>query len=263
MSSTTVTIPLPSSRARWLALGIATGLIAAAVAWPAFAPHGIRAVDGTTTAPEHTISVTGTGRVIISPDVADLRLGVQATRPTVKAARQVAAESMTKVVAALKALGIADKDIQTSTLYLQPVYDYTNNTNPPKITGYQLSNSVSVTIRDLDKVGDAIDDSLAAGATTMDGVTFRVDDPAKALSQAREAAMTQAKASADTLAKSAGVTIAGVASISESGGTMPTPIPYAERTAGGLAAPDKAVSTPIEAGTNEVTVTVAVSYLIR
>ena len=76
--------------------------------------------------------------------------------------------------------------------------------------------------------------------------------------------MAQARASADTLAKSAGVTIAGVASISESGGTLPTPIPYASRdAAGGLAAPDKAVSTPVQAGTNEVTVTVAVSYLIH
>ena len=86
-----------------------------------------------------------------------------------------------------------------------------------------LSNGVSVTLRDLDKIGDAIDDGLAAGATTLDGVTFRVDDPAKAQEQARKQAMTQAKSIADTLASSAGVSIKGVASISET--TGPTPVP--------------------------------------
>ncbi len=76
--------------------------------------------------------MTGTGRVVISPDIADLRVGVMVTKPTVKAAREAAAESMTKVVDALKKLGIADKDIQTTILSLQPVYDYSTNSNPPR-----------------------------------------------------------------------------------------------------------------------------------
>ena len=74
---------------------------------------------------------------------------------------------MTRVVAALKKLGIADADIQTTILSLQPIYDYSANTNPPRLTGYTLANSVSVTVRNLDNVGDAIDNSLAAGATTL------------------------------------------------------------------------------------------------
>lgn len=261
MSTTTITLRLPGSRARWVALGLATGALAAAVAYPAFAPRQIYGVDTNGTAPEHTISVTGTGRIVISPDVADLRVGVAATKPTVKAARQTAAESMTKVVAALKKLGIDDKDIQTTILSLQPVYDYSNGTNPPRLTGYTLTNSVAVTVRNLDKVGDAIDDSLAAGATTFDGVTFRVDDQAKAEAQARDAAMVQAKAKADTLAKAAGVSIVGVASISETSAPIPYPIYSGALNAAGAAA-DKSVATPVETGTNEVTVTVAVSYLI-
>ena len=260
MSTTTVSIPVPGSRARWLALGLASGALVAAIASPAFAPRPILGVDANGTTPEHLISVTGTGRVVISPDVADLRVGVMVSRSTVKAARQAAAESMTKVVAALKKLGIADKDIQTTILSLQPTYDYSNNSNPPKLTGYTLSNSVAVTVRDLDKVGDAIDDSLAAGATTFDGVTFRVDDPAKAEAQAREAAMVQAKSKADTLARAAGVSLGAVASISETSSPVPYPTYYARDAA--VAAPAAGVATPVEAGTNEVTVTVAVSYLI-
>ncbi len=196
---------------------------------------------------------------MISPDVADLRLGVSVTKPTVKAARTAAAESMNRVIAALKKLGIADADLQTSGLSLQPVYDYSNNGNPPKLTGYNLSNGVSVTIRDLDKIGDAIDDGLAAGATTLDGVTFRVDDPAKAQEQARQQAMAQAKSMADTLATSAGVSIKGVASISESSAPTPNPIYFDAAKAPGIAADS---ATPINVGTNDVIVTVSVVYLI-
>ena len=256
MRPTTITVNLPTSPVRWLGIGLAIGLLVAAVASPAFAPRPALAADDTTR--EHTISASGTGRVIISPDIADLRLGVSVTKPTVKAARAAAADSMAKVIAALKKLGIADADLQTTGLSLQPVYDYTTNGNPPKLTGYTLSNAVAVTVRDLDKIGDAIDDGLAAGATTLDGVTFRVDDPAKAQEQARKQAMTQAKSIADTLASSAGVSITGVASISETSGPMPYPVYYE----GARAAAAADSPTPVQVGTNEVTVTVSVVYLI-
>jgi hypothetical protein len=166
---------------------------------------------------------------------------------------------MTRVIDALKKLGIADADIQTNGLSLQPVYDYSTNTNPPRLTGYMLSNGVAVTVRDLDKLGDAIDDGLAAGATTLDGVTFRVDDPAKAQEDARKQAMAEAKAIADTLATSAGVSIVGVASISETSGPTPYPVYWGAERAAAVAAD---TSTPIEVGTNELTVTVSVVYLI-
>src|SRR5262245_16245941 len=164
---------------------------------------------------------------------------------------------MTAVVAALKKLGIADKDIQTSWVSLQPTYDYNLGTNPPKVTGYQFSNAVSVTIRDLDKVGDAIDNSLAAGATTLDGITFRVSDENAAEGQARTAAMTDAKAKAQALATAAGVTITGVASISETVAPTPYPIFYGAAQAAG-----KDVSTPVQPGSTDISITVAVVYLI-
>jgi len=257
MPPSSITIPVPRRTAVWLAIGLAGGLIVAAIANPAFAPRPIAGADPTTP-PEHTISVSGTGKVVVSPDIADLRLGVAITKPTVKAARATAAQSMTNVIAALKKLGIADKDIKTTNLSLQPVYSYPQNGGAPKLTGYNLTNTVAVTIRDLDKIGDAIDDSLAAGATTMDGVTFRVEDPAAAEEQARKEAMAQAKSKAETLASSAGIRITGVASISETSSPVPYPVPFYGEAAG--AARD--VSTPVEVGTNEVSVSVAVVYLI-
>lgn len=257
MPPSTITLTLPVARLRWLGVGLAVGLLTAMLAGPAFQPRAAFAANDSP--PEHTISVSGTGLVVVSPDIADLRLGVTVTKGSVKAARAAAAESMTAVIAALKKLGIADADLQTTGLSLQPNYDYTNNDNPPRITGYTLSNGVSVTIRDLDKIGDVIDDGLAAGATSLDGVTFRVDDPAKAQAQARTQAMAQAKAIADTLASSAGVSIIGVASISETSAPTPYPVFYDAARAGALAAD---TSTPINVGTNDVTVTVSVVYLI-
>jgi uncharacterized protein YggE len=259
MDPITVTLRLPGPRVRWTAAGLITGLlVAATIAGPALSPRSSLAA-GTTSDNEHTITVTGSGTVVVSPDIADVRLGVVVTKPTVKAARETAAEAMTRVIAALKKLGIADKDIQTTAVSLQPAYDYSAQTNPPRITGYNLANGVAVTIRNLDQTGDVIDDSLAAGATSLDGVTFRVDDPAKAQQQARTDAMNEAKSNADTLAKAAGVSITGVASISEASTPVPYPVYYG--AAAGAPAADS-VKTPVQPGTTDVTITVTVAYLI-
>jgi uncharacterized protein YggE len=262
MSSATITLPRPGSGARWLALGLAGGLAGGLVLLglgnPVQAPRPVLAADPSSP-PDHTISVSGTGRIVIAPDLADLRFGVSVTRATVTEARAVAAASMASVIDALRKLGIAETDLKTALLSLGPVYDY-STAGKPRLTGYNLSNAVVVTIRDLDKVAAAIDGAIAAGATGMDGVVFRVGDPARAEEQARRSAMAQARAKAETLAASAGVAIDGVASIVEATSGMPYPVPYAaERSA---AAPSD-VSTPVQPGTNEVTVTVLVVYLIR
>ncbi|MES2211100.1 MAG: SIMPL domain-containing protein [Chloroflexota bacterium] len=258
-STVTVSIPIPGPRVRWAAIGLAAGLLVALIAGPAFAPRSILAVaPAAGAAPEHTISVNGTGRVIISPDIADLRLGVSITAKTVEDARAANATAMTAVIASLRKLGIAEKDIQTTLLSLQPTYDYSANSNTPRLTGYTLSNAMAVTIRDLALVGEAIDGALAAGATTLDGVTFRVENPVAAERQAREAAMAEAKSKAQTLASAAGVSITGVATISET----VAPIPYPMYYGGFNAAPARDVATPVQPGSNEVSVTVAVVYVI-
>jgi uncharacterized protein YggE len=254
----TLSLPVPGARTRTLATGLAIGALAAVIATSAFGGHPSVLGADTSTVKEHTITVSGVGRIVVTPDVADLRIGVTVTRGTVKEARAVAADQMTKVIAALKKLGIADRDIQTTGLSLSPNYRYDNTGGNPRITGYSLSNAVAITVRDIDKIGDAVDDSLAAGASTLDSVSFRVDDPAKAQEQARAQAMAQAKSKAQALASAAGVSITGVASISE---TAITPVPpiYYGAMAGALA---KDTSTPVQVGTNDIEVTVNVEYLI-
>ena len=204
---------------------------------------------------EGSISVSGTGRVSVQPDVADLRLGVNVSRLTVDEARNDAATTMAAILDAVTKAGVAKKDVRTSMLSVQPRYEYRDN-QPPRLAGYELANTVQVTVRNLAKLGDVVDGSLKAGATSMDGLDFRLDDPSAAEKQARTLAMAQARSRADVLAEAGGLTITGVADVSE-GGAMP-PRPYmakAERMA--LAAD---ASTPVETGSLEIAVTVSVTY---
>jgi uncharacterized protein YggE len=245
-------------RTGWLAVGALAGLALTVAFGPALLPKAARAVDPATTTPEHTISVGGVGTVQIPPDVADVSVGVDVTRSTVKEARPVAATQMTAVIAALKKAGVADRDIQTSGLSINAVYDYNNNSKP-RITGYQVSNTVTATVRNLDTVSDVVDGAIAAGANQLNGLTFRVDDPKAAEAQARDAAVKDARAKADALARAAGVSITGVQSIVESSAPTPQPI-YMDRMAAPAAA--DSAKTPIQVGTNDVMVTVNIVYLI-
>ena len=203
-----------------------------------------------------TIVVSGTGRVAVEPDVADLRLGVAMARPTVDAARADAATAMSAILASIKGAGVTATDIRTTLVSVQPRYDYRDG-KAPLLTGYELANTVEVTIRDLATLGGVIDGSLTAGATSMDGLSFRLDDPTDAERAARLAAMAQARARADTLAEAAGVVIAGVGEVVEggSGGGPWYPQPKAARM---MLASDMA--TPVEGGTTEISVSVTVTY---
>ncbi|MFI5255146.1 MAG: SIMPL domain-containing protein, partial [Candidatus Limnocylindrales bacterium] len=148
--STTITLPEAGSRVRALVVGLAATAVLALLAGPALTPRNAAAVD-TGTTPEHSISVTGTGNVTLSPDVADVQLGVSFQRTTVKAARNDAAVAMTAVIDALKKAGIADVDLTTSALNLQPQYDYSNG-GAPHLVGYVFSDSVKATVRHLDSL---------------------------------------------------------------------------------------------------------------
>ena len=208
--------------------------------------------------PPRTISVSGTGRVSVVPDLADLRLGVTITAKTVEAARAANAKAMAGVLGTLKALGVAERDIQTTNLSLSPAYDYSTNANPPRLTGYTLTNTVATTIRDIATVGRAIDGALESGATSLDSVSFRLEDPTPAEQEARAQAVADARSKADTLAAAAGVAITGVAAIAESGAPVPFPAFRGEMAKMALAD----TSTPVETGTNEISISVAVTYLI-
>lgn len=209
------------------------------------------------TSPNGTIVVLGTGRVAVDPDVAELRLGVAVSRPSVEAARTAAAETMTAILGAVSAAGVAPRDVRTTLLSVQPRYDYRDG-KAPELVGYDLSNIVEVTVRDLANLGTIVDGALSAGATSLDGLTFRVDDPREAERGARIAAVGEARSRAEILAEAAGVAIAGVTDIVE-GGPPPTwPRPMAAQML--RAAAD--ASTPVEAGTTEISVTVTVTFRI-
>ena len=126
-----------------------------------------------------TIVVSGTGRVAVEPDVAELRLGVAISRETVAEARSEAAATMSAILAAIREAGVAERDIRTAMLSVQPRYDYRDG-QAPALAGYDLSNVVEVTVRELAAVGDVIDGSLRAGATSLDGLAFQVADPSAA-----------------------------------------------------------------------------------
>jgi len=210
--------------------------------------------ETSTTRKPGTIVVGGTGRVAVVPDVADLQLGVSIARPTVDAARTDAATAMTSILDAIKGAGVPERDIRTTLVSVQPRYDYRDG-RPPVLTGYDLSNSVRVTVRDVAALGHVIDGSLQAGATSMDSLSFRLDDPTEAERTARLAAVAQARARAEILAEAAGVAIAGVVDIIEGGGPGPG---YPQPKAARLMLADSA--TPVEAGTTEVSVSVTVTF---
>jgi uncharacterized protein YggE len=165
---------------------------------------------------------------------------------------------MTGMLAALRKAGIADRDLQTSVVSVSPAYDYSADTNPPKITGYTVTNLVAATLRDVAKLGEAIDGALEAGATSIDRLAFGVSSQPEVEQQARAKAVADARAKADVLAEAAGVSISGVAAMAESGAAVPYPAQLGEMKA--MMARD--ASTPIEAGMNEVEVGVVVTFLI-
>ena len=163
---------LSNSRRRrhWLAGGLAIGLLVASLAGPAVATAQSQTDTDQTL---RTISVTGTGRVKAAPDVADISLGVTKQGKEASEASSKAAEAMDAVVKALLGMGIDEKDIQTTSLNLDPRYDYNNE--PATIEGWEANNMVQVTIRDIASVGTVVDTATAAGATNVNGINFRIE----------------------------------------------------------------------------------------
>jgi uncharacterized protein YggE len=201
--------------------------------------------------PPHTVTVSGNGKVTVVPDVARVYLGVSLTKPTVKAARDAAAASMTSIISAIKALGVADADLQTAGLSLSARYADGSST---RIVGYSISEQLQVTVRDLDKAGDVVDAATAKGATDVNGISFELADPAKALDTARAAAVTAARTSAQAMASAAHVTLGAVVSISDA--SVPTPIYYGTAAA----APAADLKTPVQPGTQDVSAVVTVVF---
>ncbi|HWY62299.1 MAG TPA: SIMPL domain-containing protein [Rhizomicrobium sp.] len=172
-----------------------------------------------------TITMSGQGEVRATPDTVTLSAGVTSEAATAAAALTANSARMQAVFAALKKLGVADKDMQTSNFSVSPQMAGGGAGNQaPHITGYQARNQVRVRLDDVGKLGAALDTLVTAGANQMNGIDFGFKDDASLMAQARAGAVAQARAKAETYAKAAGVSLGPILSISENGYQGPRPL---------------------------------------
>ena len=241
-----------------LAAAALTSLAAPTPALAQVTPAPVLAANAT------LLSINAEGKVTRAPDLASFSAGVVSQGKTASEALAANAADMTRVVAALKKAGIADRDIQTSNLSLNPVYapqrslpDGTIDPPQPRIVGYQANNQVNVRQRNLASYGKVIDTLVSAGANQVNGPSFEVDQPDAALDEARTAAMKTARARAELYARAAGLRVARIVSISENAGwSPPRPVLYAVAKAEMAPAPP----SPVEAGEMQLSVTVSVQF---
>jgi uncharacterized protein YggE len=215
-----------------LALGTAMPTAHAQVAAPGYAIP----TDGT------LLSVAAQAEAKRVPDVASISAGVVTQAADANAAMRDNATQMEKVMATIRAAGVADRDIQTAGISIQPQYRYAEN-QPPVITGYQASNTVNVKVRDIGKLGKVLDALVANGANQVNGPSFEVDKPEAAYDEARLAALRKAQARAETYAKAMDMRVRRIVSINEGGHFQP-PIPMMRAMAmdAGMAKAETSVS---------------------
>lgn len=213
------------------------------------------------TAPkEAMLSVSGTGEASTAPDMAIIDLAVLREADTAREALDANNKAMSDVLAALKKDGIADKDLQTSGLSIQPKYDYSNNDgSAPKLTGYSVTNSLTIRIRDLSKLGAVLDKSVTLGVNQGGGIRFANDKPDALLDAARTDAVKNAIAKAKTLSEAAGVKLGRIVEISEAS-AAPMPQPMVRMS---MAKEMADASVPVAAGENSYSVSVNVTFALE
>lgn len=262
---------------RKISLILATGAIACALPAPAMAQPAPPVV----VAPGNTVlTVNAEGRSLRQPDLAVFTAGVTTQGQTAAAALGENSQAMNRVIAALRRAGIAERDIQTNNLSIQPVYADPNrdamlaaqaNGQPfippppeqqvPRIIGYQASNQVSVRQRNLRDFGRVIDTLASAGANQINGPSFQMDDDRAALDEARLDAMNNAKARADLYARATGLRVARILSISEMGGYYgPPPVAFARAVSAQDAAAPPPPPAPVQPGELQLNTSVVVLY---
>ncbi len=216
------------------------------------------AAPGADPAAPRTLTVSGTGIAKAAPDEASFSTGVVSHAATAGAALAANARAMNAVIATLKKQGVPDKAIQTSNLSLNPQYQTCkpNMTCPQKIVGYEVSNTVSVTVG-LDKAGTVVDALVASGSNQIDGISFSIHDHKPLLNQARAEAVKEALDKGQLYAKAAGVSLGPILAIQESGSEAPRPI---FRAMNKMA--DVGYATPIAAGEQSLSAQVSITWTI-
>jgi uncharacterized protein YggE len=198
---------------------------------------------------EKLVTVTGEATLAVAPDAAMIRIGVSSQDKTAREASDANAKQMTAVLAAIKSNNIAERDIQTSRLSLQPQYD-PNKSGTARLTGFQATNQVTVRIRDIGNLAAVLDSAISAGANEMSGIEFIVSEQSKLLDRARDDAIADAHRKAERYAKAAGSRLGRVVAISEEG-SSPPPRPMQALRAGAV---------PISPGEQTLRAAVTVSY---
>ncbi|NNE41512.1 MAG: SIMPL domain-containing protein [Marinicaulis sp.] len=234
-----------------LALPVAAFIISACTAAPAVHAHEEQAFM-------RTITVSGEGRAAAAPDMAVISIGVQNEGKTASEALRANSDAMRATIKKLKDLDVADKDIQTSGLSVNPRYDYQKNRSNPPIVGYTASNTVTVRLRDLDDAGAVIDQAVQSGANNLGGISFTFAEPKPLYEKARKDAVKDAKAKAELLTDAAGVKLGRLVTIQDGYAQAPSPRPMMARME---ASADSSV--PIAAGESVVTATVNMVYEIE
>ena len=237
-------------RPLFLALALATALPMTANAQTP-ADVGAAAQAGT------LLSVSASAEASRTPDIATISTGVVTQAADANGAMRDNAGQMDKVMAALRAAGIAARDIQTSGINLNPQYKYVENM-PPAIVGYQASNTVNVKVRELAKLGKVLDALVAQGANQINGPSFGIDKPESALGEARIAAVKKAQAQAQAYADALGLQVKRIVSISEGGASLPRPVPVMRMMAASDAGYAK--ETSVSPGESSVSVSVEMVF---
>lgn len=229
---------------------IAAAILAAGCSAP-------QAVAADSASAQRTISVNGEGEASAAPDMAVVTLGVQCDALTAAEALRQNSADMTATIDKLKKLGVAERDIQTSGLSVNPRYDYEKNRARPEVIGFTASNTVTVRLRDLSAAGAVIDQAVQSGANTLSGVSFAFSDPKPLIDKARRAAVADAQAKAALLTDAAGVRLGKLLTIQDGYAAAPQPKMYSARMEMADA------SVPLQAGESSVNVTVSMIYEIE
>lgn len=207
------------------------------------------------------VTVTGTAKIATAPDIALLNIGIISEGATVNAAQKGTTEKMNNIVNSLKNdFKIDSKDIKTENFSVNPKYDWSSGRQ--SIIGYTVSQSVSVKVRNFDNTGNILAKATELGANSVSGPNFQIDDPEKAKSVAREQAIAQAKEKAKTLADQVGIKLGRIVNFYEGGGDYPN-VYYGMGGAMADSASVKLSAPSIEPGTQDVQLTVSISYEIK
>jgi len=206
---------------------LAALLVAAAIT--SFPVHAAERTD-------KLVTVTGEATVAAAPDMALIRIGVTSQGKNARAASDANAKEMTAVLAAISESGVAERDIQTTSLSLQPQYD-PNKTGSARLIGFQANNQVTVKIRDIVQLPAILDRAISAGANEMSGIEFVVSNQSKLLDKARTEAIEDARRKAELYANAAGMKVGRVMSISEEGAVAPPRTFQAMRAGAAVVAP--------------------------